>query len=72
MKKVINHLNQFILLLVIGVLAFSIQSCKEATENVKETTINNEKLEYDFVVKDNYTPAMCCILMEDFLESLQY
>jgi 2-iminobutanoate/2-iminopropanoate deaminase len=46
MKKVINHLNQFILLLVIGVLAFSIQSCKEATENVKETNINNEKLEY--------------------------
>jgi enamine deaminase RidA (YjgF/YER057c/UK114 family) len=57
MEKIINHLNQFALLLVVGVLIFSIQSCKEGNKEADETTINNEKPEYFLLraeVEKNY------------------
>lgn len=46
MKKAINLLIRFALVLAIGALAFSVQFCKEAKEEVKETTVQEKTPEY--------------------------
>ena len=46
MKKVISQLNQLTSILFIGFLAFTTQSCKEVTKEVKETNLKKEGPEY--------------------------
>ena len=46
MKRIINLLSRFTLVIAFGVLAFSVQFCKEASEKVKETTVQEETPEY--------------------------
>ena len=46
MKKVISQLNQLTSILIIGFLAFTTQSCKEVTKEVKETNLKKEGPEY--------------------------
>ena len=46
MKKTINFLSQFVLLIAIAVVTFATQSCKEHSAEVKETVIQPETHEY--------------------------
>lgn len=46
MKKVIIHSNQFLLLIFISVLAFSILSCKETPREVNEAMVDKEAPQY--------------------------
>lgn len=46
MKRAIDLLSQFTLAIIICALIFSVQSCKEATKEVNENTVQEETPEY--------------------------